>query len=305
MTNYIIKRLFHALFVLFGVATIVFFLVRLTGDPIMLMLPPDTPMEQVEEMRHHLGYDRPLLEQYLKYILKLLRFDLGESLRYNESTFGLIIERIPNTIKLSAIAMILSIIIAIPSGVTSALKRGGFIDQSLMSLSLVGQAVPVFWAGILLILLFSVNMRILPTGGIGTLKHFILPSIALALRPMALISRLLRSSIVEALDADYVRTAYSKGLTKIVVIGKHAFRNSILPVVTVIGLEFGYMLGGAVVTETLFAWPGIGLLLSQAITYRDFPLAQAIIIFLSVAFVFINLLTDIFYAFIDPRIRYD
>ncbi len=305
MKNYIIRRCLTAIIVLLGVATIVFFMVRLTGDPIRLMMSADATEEQVQAMRVHLGYDRPLFEQYLKFIGQLVRLDLGTSLRYKMPAFDLILERVPLTVMLSCLSISLAVIMAIPIGILAALKRGTAVDQGLMTFSLVGQALPVFWVGILLVLFFSVHLRWLPTGGIGSWKHYILPCIVLAMRPSALFSRMLRSSLTDALEADYVRTARAKGIPAKRVIGYHALKNSLLPVVTVIGLEFGSMLGGAIVVETLFALPGLGQLLNFAIQNRDFPLVQAILIFIAATFTFINLLVDVLYAFLDPRIRYD
>lgn len=289
---------------LFGVATIVFFLTRLTGDPVAIMLPPDASAEQVTAFRVMLGFDKPVPEQYLIYLSKLLRLDFGTSIRYYAPTFGLILERLPATIQLASASLILSLLLAIPAGIFAALKRGSLFEQGIMLLALFGQSMPVFWMGILLVILFAVNLRWLPTGGYGDWKYLILPAVALGLRLMALVTRLLRSSLIEVLESDYIRTARAKGLLPFTVIAKHAFRNSMLPVVTVIGLEIGSLLGGSVVTETVFAWPGVGQLLVQAINFRDFPLVQAIIILLACAFVFINLVVDILYVFIDPRIQY-
>lgn len=289
---------------LFGVATIVFFLTRLTGDPVAIMLPPDASAEQVTAFRVMLGFDKPVPEQYLIYLSKLLRLDFGTSIRYYAPTFGLILERLPATIQLASASLILSLLLAIPAGIFAALKRGSLFEQGIMLLALFGQSMPVFWMGILLVILFAVNLRWLPTGGYGDWKYLILPAVALGLRLMALVTRLLRSSLIEVLESDYIRTARAKGLLPFTVIAKHAFRNSMLPVVTVVGLEIGSLLGGSVVTETVFAWPGVGQLLVQAINFRDFPLVQAIIILLACAFVFINLVVDILYVFIDPRIQY-
>lgn len=305
MKNYIIRRCLTAAIVLLGVATIVFFLVRMTGEPVRLMMSADATEEQVNAMRVYLGYDQPLFVQYLRYMGQVLHLDLGTSLRYKVPALDLILERVPLTFQLSLLSITLAVMAALPVGVLAALKRGTAIDQGLMTLSLVGQAVPVFWVGILLVLLFSVELKWLPTGGIGSWKNFILPCTVLALRPCALFSRMLRSSLSDVLEADYVRTARAKGLPGIAVICRHALRNSLLPVITVIGLEFGSMLGGAIVVETLFALPGLGQLLNFAIQNRDFPLVQAILIFIAATFTLINLSVDVLYAYLDPRIRYD
>lgn len=307
MVKYIIKRLLYAVFVLFGVATIVFFLTRLTGNPIAILVSPDAPQEQIDAITESMGLDKPLWEQYIIYMGNLLHLDFGESLRYRSPTLGLILERLPATLRLAGTAMLIALIVAIPCGIVAALKRGTLIDQGVMALVMAGQAMPVFWAGILMIMLFSVKLRWLPTGGYGDgeFKYIILPAIALGLHLMALVTRLLRSSLIEVMSADYIRTARAKGLKAKLVITKHALRNSLLPVVTVVGLQMGALLGGSVVTETVFAWPGVGQLLVQAITYRDFPLVQACITMLAAVFVLVNLAVDIIYVFIDPRISYN
>ena len=304
MIKYILRRLLYSVFVLFGVATIVFFLTRLTGDPVAILLPADATIEQIRETTERLGLDKPLGTQYGVFIRKLLTGDLGTSIRYRDSTFYLIMERMPSTLMLAGTAIVLALIIAIPIGILAALRRGSTADRLLMVLSVLGQAMPVFWIGILMIILFSVNLRWLPTGGYGGVKHLILPAIALGIRFMAITARLLRSSLIEVMGADYIRTSRAKGLREKSVVIVHALRNSMLPVVTVIGLQMGNLLGGSVVTETVFAWPGVGQMLVQAITYRDYPLVQASIILLAGVFVLINLTVDIIYVFIDPRISY-
>jgi peptide/nickel transport system permease protein len=303
LVAYIIRRCLYAIFVLFGVATVVFFITRLTGDPIAIMLPPDATAEQADKLRHALGFDKSLLQQYGIYLLNLLHLDLGVSLRYGGPTVQLIVERLPATLQLAGAALLFSLIIAIPAGIISAIKRGSMVERGVMTLVLIGQSMPVFWMGILLILLFSVRMKIFPTGGIGSWLHLVLPAIALGLQLMALVTKLLRSSLIETLGADYIRTARAKGLLPQTVISKHALRNGLLPVITIVGLEVGTLLGGSVVTETVFAWPGVGQLLVQAIYNRDFPLVQAALILLAGIFVLINLLVDICYVFIDPRIE--
>ncbi|TDL75415.1 ABC transporter permease [Rhodococcus qingshengii] len=304
MLSYILRRCLYAVFVLFGVATVVFFITRLTGDPVAIMLPPDATVEQMEELRIELGMDKPLLTQYGMFLWDLLRFDMGESLRYEDSTLTLIAERLPATLQLAFTSMLIALIVAIPAGIISALKQGGAIDRFIMSLVLIGQSFPVFWVGILLILFFSVSLGWLPTGGIGDWKHLLMPAFALGLHMMALITRLLRSSLIEVLSSDYIRTAKAKGLLSFKVIAKHALRNSLLPVVTIVGLQVGALLGGSVVTEMVFAWPGVGQMIIQAINFRDFPLVQTAIILLASIFVVINLIVDLLYVVIDPRIQY-
>ncbi|MDU0201717.1 MULTISPECIES: ABC transporter permease [Paenibacillus] len=304
MLSYILRRCFYAIFVLFGVATVVFLITRLTGDPVAIMLTPDATAEQAQALRHSLGMDKPVIEQYGIYLLNLLHLDFGVSLRYGEHTLQLIIERMPATIQLAGAALLFSLVVAIPAGIISAIKRGTVIEKGIMSLIVFGQSMPVFWVGIVLVLLFSVHWRIFPTGGIGGFSHIVLPAFALGIHLLALVARLLRASLIEALDSDYIRTARAKGLVSVVVISKHALRNCLLPIITIVGLEIGALLGGSVVTETVFAWPGVGQLLVQSIYNRDYPLVQGAIIILAAIFVLVNLIVDICYSLVDPRIQY-
>jgi len=304
MLKYILKRLLYAVFVLFGAATIVFFLARMTGDPISIMLPPDATQEQVDRMTAFFGLDKPLLTQYGIFLKNLLRLDFGVSLRYFQPVFGLIMERMPATLRLAGTALGFALLVAIPAGILAAIKRGTWMDQGIIAVIVMGQAMPVFWIGMLMIMFFSVQLRWFPTGGYGGFRHLVLPAIALGMHYMALTARLLRSSLIEVMSTDYVRTARAKGLIPRNVVTRHALQNSMLPTVTVIGLQIGGLLGGSVVTETVFAWPGVGQLLIQSINARDFPMIQACIILLAGVFVVINLLVDILYVFIDPRITY-
>lgn len=305
MLKYVIRRCFYAIFVLFGVATIVFFLTRLTGDPVAIILPPDATQAQMTAMTRSLGLDKPVYMQYGIFLNNLIHFNFGESIRYDEPALTIILEKLPATVQLAGVALILSLLFGLPIGAISAFKKNTPADRGLMFFALFGQTMPSFWLGILLILLFSVRLRWLPTGGMSGPTSVILPAVTLGLGLMALVARLLRSSLIEVMDADYIRTARAKGLLPRKIILKHALRNSLLPVVTVVGMEIGALLGGSVVTETVFAWPGVGQMLIQAINNRDFPLVQATIIFLAMAFVIINLLVDILYIYIDPRIQYN
>jgi len=303
MWSYLARRLLYALFVLLGVATVVFFVVRLTGDPVALMVPPDATVAQENALRHALGLDAPLAVQYVQYIGRLLRLDFGQSLHYSQPALGLIAERYPATLELAGTALVISLLVALPAGVIAATRRGTVVDGGVALLALTGQSMPAFWSGILLILLFAVTLHWLPASGSGGLAHLILPAVTLGLYMMAFVTRLLRSSLLEVLHEDYVRTARAKGLGRSVVLG-HAVRNALLPVVTVVGLEVGSLLGGSVLTETVFAWPGVGQLTVQAIYNRDYPLVQAAVLVLACTFVIVNLLVDLSYALIDPRIRY-
>lgn len=287
-----------------GVATITFFIVRLTGDPVTLMLPMDATPEDIARLRAALGLDKPLLVQFVTFISSLLRGDLGDSLRYGMPNLGLVLERLPATVELSVAALVFALLLAFPVGILSATRPGTFVDYVGTFLALIGQAMPVFWLGLMLTLNFSVRLQWFPSFGRGTPAHLVLPTIALGMYSAALITRLLRSGMLEILQHDFIRTARAKGLGSRPIVLKHALRNALIPVLTIIGLQMGALLGGAVVTETVFAWPGMGQLVIQAITNRDFPLVQASIIVISLMFVFVNLVVDLLYAVIDPRVRY-
>jgi len=303
LQQFILRRIGQTILVLFCVATVTFFLVRLTGDPVKAMLPPTATEAQEEALRQQLGLGRPLLVQYLSYLDGIIHLDFGQSLFFHVPAFGLILQRMPATIELAAGAMVFALIVAIPAGIVAAVKRGTAADSSVVAAVLVGQSTPAFFVGILLILVFAVTVHWLPASGIGGITHLILPSITLGLYSMAMIARLLRSSLIDVLGEDYIRTARSKGLSRLQVIRDHGLQNAALPVVTIIGLEVGSLLGGAILTEQVFAWPGVGRLTVEAITNRDFPLMQAIVLFLSMIFVGANLVVDLAYAFLDPRVR--
>ena len=300
---FILRRLGQAVLVLFCVATVAFFVVRLSGDPVRAMLPPNATRDQENALRQTLGLNRPLAGQYFSYLGGLLHLDFGQSLFFNQPAFDVIANRLPNTIRLAVGAMIFAIVVAIPAGIIAAVKRGTAADSSVMAVVLVGQSTPAFFVGILLILIFSVVLKVLPASGIGGLNHLILPAITLGLYSMAMIARLLRSSLIDVLGEDHIRTARSKGLSPRQVIMAHGLRNASLPVVTIVGLEIGSLLGGAILTEQVFSWPGVGRLTIEAITNRDYPLMQATVLFLAVIFVVANLIVDLLYAFLDPRVR--
>lgn len=297
------KRIAQTVFVLFCVATLTFFLVRLTGDPVKAILPDNASLEQETALRAQLGLDQPLLNQYLSYMGGVIRFDFGDSLYFREAALPLILSRLPATIELAAGALIFALIVSIPAGMVAALRRGKSTDSAVVATVLIGQSTPAFFVGIILILIFAVNLSWLPSSGMGGLSHLILPAITLGLYSMAMITRLLRSSLIDVLGEDYIRTARAKGLSRWQGIRDHALKNAALPVVTIVGLEIGNLLGGAILTEQVFSWPGVGRLTVEAITNRDFALIQAIVLFLSLVFVVTNLLVDIAYAFIDPRVR--
>jgi len=304
MGTFFIKRLIDSIPVLIGVAIIAFFLVHLSGDPVLLMLPADTPPEQIEQFRHQMGYDRPILKQFVDFSVNLLTFNLGNSIRYQEPVVRLIWERFWATLKLAFVSLLIALILGIPGGIISAIHRGTIKDYAVSIIVFFGQAIPPFWLGLMMILVFAVNLRILPSSGMGTFKQLIMPALTVGLYFTASIARLTRSGILEIMGSDYIRTARAKGLSERIVIYKHALRNCLIPIVTMTGLQFGALLGGAVVTETIFAWPGIGRLMIQALYSRDYPLVQGTMLFFALIFIVVNFLTDMLYSLIDPRIRY-
>jgi ABC-type dipeptide/oligopeptide/nickel transport system permease component len=303
LAQYILRRLLLSVFVVTGVTVVVFMVIRLSGDPTALMISPDASAEDVAELRARMGFDRPLLVQFGDFLAGVARGDFGDSLRYREPAFGLVIERLPATVQLTVAALLIAITVALPAGIVGAVKRNTIWDRLAMFLALFGQSMPVFWFGILLILIVSVQAKLLPSSGAGSLQHLILPALTLGLYSTARITRLVRSEMLEMISQDFVRTARAKGLRERVVLYRHALRNALIPVVTVIGIEAGGMLGGAVITETVFAWPGIGQLAVRSIFNRDYPLIQAVVFTIAILFVLINLAVDVLYAMLDPRIK--
>jgi peptide/nickel transport system permease protein len=300
---FIARRVGQAVVVLFCVATVAFLVVRMAGDPVKAMLPENATLAQEQALRHLLGLDKPLLEQYASYLWGLLHLDFGQSLFFHEPALDIILGRLPATLQLSAAALVFALVVSIPAGIVSAVRRGKATDSSVMGVVLIGQSTPAFFVGIVLILVFSVELKWLPASGIGGFSHLILPAITLGLYSMAMIARLLRSSLIDVLSEDHIRTARAKGLSPSKVILTNGLRNASLPVVTIVGLEIGSLLGGAILTETVFSWPGVGRLTVEAVTNRDYPLMQATVLFLAVVFVVVNLVVDILYAFLDPRVR--
>ena len=286
-----------------GVSVAVFALVHLSGDPVLLMVSPDAPPDVVTTTRHALGFDRPLYEQFARYLGSALQGNLGVSLRMNRPVTALILERLPATLHLTVAALVIAVVVAIPAGIVSAVKRGTLMDRLAMAGAVAGQAVPIFWLALLLIAFFGVRLRWLPVYGSGSLAHFVLPSVSLSTIIMGRLARLVRSSMLEVLGQDYVRTARAKGVSEWRVLAVHALKNASIPIVTLLGLQFAQLLGGAVVTETIFAWPGIGRLVVEAIFNRDFPVVQGVVLVVSLIFVAVNLLVDLSYAVLDPRIR--
>jgi peptide/nickel transport system permease protein len=305
MWRYIRRRLLLAVLTFWAVSTIVWGLLYLTGDPVAVLLA-GTPAGQtdVDQLRRALGFDQPLPIQYLHFLTGAIQGDLGNSLRSGEPALLLVSRRIGFTVQLALLAMTLALAVSIPVGIVSAMFRGSLTDRTLMLLSMVGQSMPIFWVGLLMIAVFAVELRWFPAGGAGGIKYLFLPAATLALYPMARIARLVRSSLVDVLNQDYILAARARGLREALVVGKHALKNAALPVVTIVGLQFGYMLGGAVITETIFGWPGIGLFTVTAIYERDFPVVQAAVVLASGMFIALNFLVDLLYGWLDPRIRF-
>jgi peptide/nickel transport system permease protein len=305
LARYIFKRILVGIPILFLVITTVFFAFRLIpGDAARILAGDDAPIERVELIRGQLGLDRPVLVQYGAYLSGILRGDLGVSFSSRRPVAVEIGTRFWNTFSLSLAAISLATLIGIMLGVLSALFRGTLIDHLVTVVALLGISVPVFWLGLLMMQLFSVNLGWLPAAGHGTWRHFVMPTITLSVFSIAFITRMTRSSLLETIAQDYVRTARAKGVRERWVLILHSLRNALLPVTIVVGLRFGYMVGGAVITEEVFAWPGLGRLLILAVGQRDIPLVQGLLLVFATSFVVVNLLVDIVYAFLDPRIRY-
>ena len=303
MTRHLLIKIGEALLALWGVVTIVFFVSRVLGDPTVLLLPLGAEQAQIDALRSSLGLDRPLAEQYVVSLLSMLRGDFGISFQHMRPAMDVVLERMPATMLLAGTALLFGTLFGAVAGSIAALKRGTASEMIVMIGALLGQATPVFWLGIMLILLFSVELGWLPTGGSGSIAHLVLPGITLAFFVTASIARLLRSSLLEVMREDYVRTARSKGLMPRTVFLWHIARNALIPVVTMIGIIAGELLGGSVVIETVFAWPGIGRIIMQAIQAQDFPVIQAGVALVATIFIIINLLVDLLYSLLDPRIR--
>lgn len=303
MLVYILKRIGQSIIVIFGVTIIVYAMLFVSGDPVSLLLPLDATDADRIAMRAQMGFDDPFIVQYGRFLSSALHGDLGTSLRHQVPAMDLIKEMLPNSLLLVGSAMLFAVLFAVPGGMIAAIKRDSIYDSIVTFIVLLGQAMPVFWLGLLFILVFSVILGIFPTGGMGGFKHLILPAITLGAFSMSRIARLTRSGLLEILGQDYIRTAKSLGISNLKVVAKYALKNAAIPVVTLIGMEFGTLLGGAIVTETIFSWPGLGRLVVNAIYDRDYALVQAVVTVLSVIFVFINLAVDVIYTWLDPRVR--
>ncbi|WP_456277832.1 ABC transporter permease [Bacillus sp. AK128] len=305
MKKFLIRRLLQIIPVLFIISFVVFSLVHLAGDPVALMLPEDATEEDKQALREALNLDDPFLVQYGTYLFNMFQGNFGESFKYGQEALPIVLERLPATLELTIASMLVAVIIAIPLGIWSATKQNSFFDLFATGGAVLGKAMPNFWLGIMLILLLAVNYQIFPVSGRGTFAHLVLPAITLGTGIAAEMTRLIRSSMIEILHQDYVRTAKSKGVKDSRVIYKHAFRNSLIPFVTITALQASTLVGGALITETVFAWPGLGQLLVQAVNSRDMAIVQASVFVIAFMVIAMNLLADIIYRLLDPRIKYN
>jgi peptide/nickel transport system permease protein len=304
MYRYFLVRLVQSVVLLFGVLLLVFAMVRVTGDPARLMMPREASPEQIEAFREAMGFNRPIIVQFMDFMTGAVVGDFGKSLHFKIPALSLVLERLPATVELAGVALLMAVVIAIPLGLIGGFNPGSFIDSLGRGLALFGQSIPNFWLALIMILFFAVKLGWFPSFGRDEWKSVIMPAFVLGLPTMGQLVRLTRSAVLEVRSEDFIRTAHSKGLEPKVIYTKHVLRNVAIPLVSVIGVQFGYMLGGSIYIETIFAWPGMGQLIEQAIGWRDFYLVQAIAFFTSLVVLAINLLTDVAYVVIDPRIRY-
>ncbi len=304
MGGLIARRLAHGLVVLWGVSVVVFLVLRVVpGDPVLIMFPEGLSPQRLRAEHAALGLDRPLLIQYGAFVSRALHGDLGDSFRYERPALGLVLQRFPATAQLAAVAMAITILVGIPLGLVAAAQRGGWIDRTVMLTASLGQSLPTFWLGIMLIVIFAVALHWLPTSGRGSLAQLVLPAVTLAGYSTALTARLTRAGMLDVFAEPYIRTARAKGLREITVLIRHVLRNGLIPVVTLLGLQVGTLLGGAVITEAVFAWPGVGLLAVSAVFTRDYNVVQAVVLLSTVIFIVVNLCIDLCYVVLDPRIR--
>ena len=305
MLSYILKRLVMVVPTLIGVMLIVFFLTYTIGNPAVLLVPPEAEPEDIRRVEAVLGLDQPIHVQFLRYLGRIVRLDFGGSFYSDRPALGLVIERLPATARLTLAALGLAVLIGVPAGLLGAMWRGKIADMMLSASVLFGMSIPNFWFGLVLIIVFGVQLRVLPISGDGTIRHLVLPAVTLATGMLAITARLIRNDLLEVLNADYIRTARAKGVSNAVVFLRHALKNSVTPVITLIGLQLGALLGGAIVTESVFAWPGVGRLILQSIERRDYPVVQAATFVLALIFILTNLIVDLICARLDPRIVYE
>ena len=302
MREYLVSKLLHTAVVAFCVLTLVFVVLHITGDPVLMLLPPDPSTEEVEALTRALGLDQPLYVQYWRFFVKVASGDFGNSLQHQQPAMALVMERLPASLLLTVTGVVLAVLAAVPLGIVAAVRHGTLVDHAAVTLAAVGQSAPFFWIALMLMLVFAVTLRLVPTTGYGTWQHLVLPGLTLATYPTAAIARLVRANMLDVLAMDYVTAARAKGLRERRVVPKHALKNAAIPAVTVIGLQFGLLLGGSIVCEMIFAWPGVGRLIIFAIYNRDYPLVEAAVFVMAMVFVLMNLLVDLCYAWLDPRV---
>jgi ABC-type dipeptide/oligopeptide/nickel transport system permease component len=303
MRRYVARQLVQLVVVIIGISILAFAILHVIGDPVLLLLPQNAGKEEFERYRKLLGLDQPLYVQYWRFASQAVQGDFGKSWYADTPAFRLVLERMPPTIYLTFAGLGVALLIALPLGILAALKRHSFVDNLCTMLAVGGQAMPIFWLGIMLIIVFAVRLRMLPASGYGTWQHFVMPAFTLGAFLAPITMRLVRSGVIEVMNMDYIKTARAKGVGEAMVVVKHAFRNACMPVITVLGLQFGQLLGGAIVTETVFAWPGVATLTVESIRNQDFPVVQCAVILLALVIVAVNLVVDLVVGLIDPRIR--
>src|SRR5213592_7270 len=303
MRRYIARQLVQLVVVVFGTSLLAFAILHVLGDPVLLLLPQNAGKEEFERYRHLLGLDRPLHVQYWKFVSRAVLGDFGKSWYADTPAFRLVLERMPPTIYLTLAGLVVAVLIALPLGILAALTRHTFVDTLCTALAVGGQALPIFWLGIMLIIIFAVRLRALPASGYGTWQHFVMPAFCLGAALAPITMRLVRSGVIEVMNMEYIKTARAKGVGERTVVVKHAFRNACIPIITVLGLQFGQLLGGAIITETVFAWPGVATLTVDSIRNQDFPVVQCAVVLLALIIVIVNAFVDVLVGLIDPRIR--
>jgi peptide/nickel transport system permease protein len=303
MKRYVLRQLVQLVVVIIGISLLSFGILYVLGDPVLLLLPQNAGKEEYERYHRLLGLDQPLYVQYWKFASKAVQGDFGKSWYADTPAFRLVLERMPPTIYLTSAGLLVALLIALPLGILAALKRHSLLDNLCTMLAVAGQAMPLFWLGIMLIIIFAVRLRALPASGYGTWQHFLMPAFCLGAFLSPITMRLVRSGVVEVMNMEFIKTARAKGVGERMVVIKHAFRNACIPVITVLGLQFGQLLGGAIITETVFAWPGVATLTVESIRNQDFPVVQCAVVLLALLIVSINFVVDMIVALIDPRIR--
>jgi len=301
--SYLARQLVQLVVVIVGISMLSFAILHVIGDPVLLLLPQNAGKEEFERYRKLLGLDQPIWVQYWKFVSRAVQGDFGKSWYADTPAFRLVVERMPPTIYLTLAGLGVGLAIALPLGLLAALRRHSFLDNLCTMVAVAGQALPIFWLGIMLIIVFAVRFKVLPASGYGTWEHFVMPSFCLGAFLAPITMRLVRSGVIEVMNREYIKTARAKGVREAVVVVKHAFRNACIPVITVLGLQFGQLLGGAIVTETVFAWPGVATLAVESIRNQDFPVVQCAVLLLALVIVTVNAVVDLLVAFIDPRIR--